>query len=277
MDHDNQKMIETFFNARQTKPLIQKELLSSQTVIDTIRASELDENFVLDLLCHMVLAKRSPVNALVGMLHHHFQSNFQPMQATADALEKAIQAQLVLWDPEKEQVVIRFEVSSTVHTLINQYQYLPPMIVPPRKISRVPGYNRGSGYLTVHTDSLILKNNHHDGELCVDNLDNYNQVPLQLNIKVATLINNTWKNLDKPREDETYEEYMKRDKAFDKYQKDTAFTMALLVEMGNRFYVTHKYDKRGRTYAQGYHINPQGNCWNKSCIELADEELINQE
>jgi DNA-directed RNA polymerase len=47
-----------------------------------------------------------------------------------------------------------------------------------------------------------------------------------------------------------------------------------MVEMGNRFYLTHRYDKRGRTYAQGYHVNTQGNCWNKAVIELADEEVV---
>jgi DNA-directed RNA polymerase len=51
--------------------------------------------------------------------------------------------------------------------------------------------------------------------------------------------------------------------------------MDLMFTAGNRFYMTHKYDKRGRTYSQGYHINPQGNDWNKAVIEFADKEVIN--
>jgi DNA-directed RNA polymerase len=38
--------------------------------------------------------------------------------------------------------------------------------------------------------------------------------------------------------------------------------------------MTHKYDKRGRTYSQGYHIQPQGSDWNKAVIEFADKEIV---
>ena len=273
MDFENQKMLETFFNARQTPKLLRKELLDSQAVINAIRASELDEDFALDLLSHMILAKRAPVSALVGLLKHHFNNSSQQLQLTANAIKQAVLTDLVDWDPAREQVVLRFDVDEVTHGLIRQYQYLPPMTVPPL----VPGrdaINRGSGYITVETDSLLLKDNHHDGDVCLDSLHRFNQIPLRINAEVATAVNNTWKHLDKPKEDESYQDYQKRVKAFERYQKDTAFTMALLIEMGNRFYLTHKVDKRGRTYAQGYHINTQGNCWNKSIIELAEEEMI---
>lgn len=274
MDFENQKMLETFFNARQTPKLLRRELLASHTVVACIQKSELPEDFALDLLSHMILAKRAPITALVGLLKHHFACSSDPFQRTAQHLQIAVMADLVDWDPTREQVVVRFDVDGATHELIRQYQYLPPMIVPPLKVGSPDGRNRGSGYITVTSDSLILKDNHHDGELCADSLNRFNAVPLKLNIEVATQVNNTWKNLDKPKVDETYEEYQKRVKAFERYQKDTAFTMALLVETGNRFYLTHKVDKRGRTYAQGYHVNTQGNTWNKSCIELAEEELI---
>jgi DNA-directed RNA polymerase len=50
--------------------------------------------------------------------------------------------------------------------------------------------------------------------------------------------------------------------------------IGILEEYGNEFYLTHRYDKRGRVYCQGYHISYQGNAWNKSVIELADKEII---
>ena len=274
MDFDNQKMLETFFNARQTPKLLRKELLGSPTVVTAIQASELDEDFALDLLSHMILAKRAPVSALIGLLKHHFAGSSCQLQTTADAIKQAVLKDLVDWDPTREQVVIRFDVDAATHELIRQYQYLPPMAVPPLKVGGLDGRNRGSGYLTVRSDSLLLKDTHHDGELCPDSLNRFNGIPLRLNIEVATRVNNTWKNLDRPKADETYEEYQKRVKAFERYQKDTAFTMALMVEMGNEFFLTHKYDKRGRTYCMGYHVSYQGNCWNKAVIELADEEHV---
>ena len=225
----------------------------------------------------MILAKRAPIAALVGLLKHHFEHSSQMYQKTADTIMEAIMADLLDWDPQSQQAVVRFDADGKTHELIRQYQYMPPMIVPPLEVGRSESVNRGSGYLTILTDSLILKKNHHDGDVCPDSLNRFNRIPLKLNISIATKVNNSWKNLDSPKQDETFEDYQKRVKAFDRYQKDAAFTMALINEMGNRFYLTHKVDKRGRTYAQGYHINPQGNCWNKSVIELADPEVINME
>ena len=50
--------------------------------------------------------------------------------------------------------------------------------------------------------------------------------------------------------------------------------MSILVNAGNRFFLTHAYDKRGRTYAKGYHVNYQGNDWNKATICFAEGEIV---
>ena len=67
---------------------------------------------------------------------------------------------------------------------------------------------------------------------------------------------------------------MKRKKAFEKFDSTCRHIYRLMYEAGNRFYLTHKVDKRGRTYAQGYHVNTQGAAWNKATIELADMEVV---
>ena len=46
-----------------------------------------------------------------------------------------------------------------------------------------------------------------------------------------------------------------------------------LVE-DNPFYLTHKIDKRGRIYSQGYAINVQGNSYQKSLIDLVKKDYI---
>ena len=42
------------------------------------------------------------------------------------------------------------------------------------------------------------------------------------------------------------------------------------------FYLTHAYDKRGRTYAQGYHVSYQGNDWNKACVQFGRAEALSE-
>lgn len=270
MDFENQKMLETMFNEQQTMKLLRRELTNDPYVLAAITRSEVDVEFALDLMSQMVLHKRANVPTLVGLLKHHFADQANPLQMTGAALEIAAHTDLVDFDPTTEQFILVFDVDAATHGLIRQYQYLPPMIVPPLEVTS----NRGSGYTTVINDSLVLRNNHHDGDLCLDSINRFNRIPLRANLEVVRNIRNSWKSIDKPKDNESFEDYQKRLKAFERYEKDSFFTIALMAEMGNRFHLTHKVDKRGRTYAQGYHITPQGNCWNKAVVELAEPEYV---
>lgn len=139
--------------------------------------------------------------------------------------------------------------------------YLPPMVCEPLKLTS----NFSSGYLT-HNDSLVLGNgNHHDGDLCLDVLNTMNQVELKLDLDY----------LCKVEEDPTFD--IRTQDQYDlwmDFKKQSYRFYNLMQSQGNKFYLTHKVDKRGRIYAQGYHISSAGNPFKKAMIELAHEELI---
>jgi hypothetical protein len=263
MDFENQKMLETMFNKRQTMALLRSELTNDAGVMQAIESSAVDPEFAMDLLSQMILHKRATVPTLVGLLKGHFDGD---LQATANALEICAQEDLVDFNTDTEQFILVFDTDEATHALLRQYQYLPPMIVPPLEVTS----NRGSGYVTKANDSLLLKDNHHDGDICLDSINRFNRVALTSNLNVVRKIRNHWKGIDKPKDFETFEEFQKRVKAFERYEKDAFFTISLLAEMGNRFHLTHS----GRTYAQGYHIKVQGNCWNKAVAELAEPEYV---
>lgn len=269
MDFENQKMLETMFSKRQAKPLLRREFTQSPTVMDAIARSNVEPEFALDLLSQMALRKRATLPTLVGLLKDHFISG-NTLQRTADELAKCAHSDLVDFDTRTGQFILRFDVDEGTHELLRQYQYLPPMIVPPLAVTR----NRGSGYITIWEDSLLLKNNHHEGDLCLDSINRFNRVPLSINVDLVKKIRNHWKGIDKPKATETFEDYRERLKAFERYERSAYFTISLMVEMGNRFHLTHKVDKRGRTYCQGYEITYQGNCWNKACLALAEPEYV---
>jgi DNA-directed RNA polymerase len=88
------------------------------------------------------------------------------------------------------------------------------------------------------------------------------------------MVQNKWKNLDKPKEDESVTDYQKRVKAFEKFDRASRDVMKLLLSEGNELYLTHKVDKRGRTYCQGYQVNYQGTPWCKATVEFHKKELI---
>lgn len=228
---------------------------------------DIDPEFGIDLLVQMVLHKRATLPALVGALRKHFDGD---CQLTTDELTKAVQVDLVDWSPVTRQFIIKFGISPDVQADLDRYQYPLPMVVEPLELQT----NKDTGYYT-SSNSVILRHNHHDDDVCLDHLNAANKTKFRINQRVATTIRNRWKNLDKPKLDEEKSEYQKRVRAFEKYDR-TAFDVMqhLGLAAEGEFYLTHKYDKRGRTYCQGYVVNYQGTAWNKAVIELANQEIV---
>lgn len=141
-------------------------------------------------------------------------------------------------------------------------QYMPPMIVEPLEVN----HNRDTGYLTLK-DSLILggKHNHHEGNICLDVLDIQNRVCLKIDTQfINSFVEVPKKALETKEAEENWFQFKK--KSDEMYR--------LVLRTGNRVWLTHRVDVRGRMYAQGYHLNTQGASYKKAMLELAREELV---
>lgn len=158
-------------------------------------------------------------------------------------------------------LVSNIPLSKELVTFIEESQYLPPMVCKPAVLEN----NYSSGYLT-HTDSLILgTGNHHDGDICLDVLNTMNSTVLRLDTDfLATVAEEPTFDLDTQ---DKYEQWTK-------FKAQSAAFYSLLTKQSNELYLTHKVDKRGRIYAQGYHISTQGNAYKKASVELARQELV---
>ena len=259
--------MEKLFHKNQLHPRIKAEFTSADLPFrDVMVKHGLDPQFGFDLLVQMVLHKRAGLPVLVGILRKHFKGD---NQACADALLLACQIDLVDWNPVTEQFIVKYDITQDVQDDLDRYQFPLPMIVEPRELKT----NSDTGYFTSR-NSVILKNNHHDKDVCLDHLNHMNRVKLTLNNEVVSFIENSWRNLDKPKPGEDRKDFDKRKKAFEKYDRTARDVMAHLEIAGGEFYLTHKYDKRGRVYCQGYHVNYQGNTWNKAVIEFAQAEMV---
>ena len=210
--------------------------------------------FYTDLLAHLLVHRRATPEVLVGILFHHHND----VQATADAIAKALDAGLIGWDGER--LVTKIQVPPALQHQLDLFQYPLPLLVPPNEVRT----NTDSGYYT-RKASVFLNQSHHNKEACLNHLNTMNRIPLTLNKEVLNQTSNKW-NTSTPEAQE----------AFIKFNHATEQVMQFMIEAGNRFYLDHRYDKRGRTYASGYHINYQGNDWQKAVIELADKELIGE-
>jgi len=158
-------------------------------------------------------------------------------------------------------VVSRIPLSGGLIAFIDNSQYLPPMVCEPLELT----HNYSSGYLT-HNDSLILgTSNHHDGDICLDVLNIMNKVALRLDTDfLCTVEEEPTFDLDNQEKTDQWNAFKRQSYEFYK----------LMVDQGNKFYLTHKVDKRGRIYSMGYHIHTQGTSFKKAQLEFAKEELV---
>ena len=144
---------------------------------------------------------------------------------------------------------------------INRSLYLPPLVCAPEDVTN----NFESPYLT-HDDCRILgKKNGHMGNLCLDVLNTQIQTALKLDLDFLSNIE----------EEPTYAlDTLEKIQEWSHFKQDSYCVYNMITQQGNKFWLDQKYDKRGRMYAQGYHITTQGSAFKKAMIELDNEELI---
>lgn len=266
---DNQIELEKLYNKNQTVTRLvfyfQKE---HQIDFDLFfKLNQIDIKFGYNLLVQIALHRRTDLPTLVGIMRHHFNDS----QMTTNMILKGCELDMLDWVPEFRQFVVKpeLQIPPELQKELDLFQYPLPMIVEPNEIKS----NSDSGYL-LGSSSVILKNNHHDEDVCLDHLNTMNKIKFTINVDTARMIANAWRDLDKKKDGETPDDFEKRKRAFERYDATSHQVINIMEQCGNEFYLTHKYDKRGRIYCQGYHVNYQGNAWNKAVIELADQEVV---
>lgn len=255
---DTQLELERKYNHNQLMPRLREEFRVMQA---GLLQMDMPVDFSLDLLAQMAVRKRADFPTLYGLLRHHKGD-------ITNLLAAAIELELVNWDIERQQFVTQFGISEELQDELNLYQFPLPMVVEPEQVED----NTQTGYLTCK-GSILLNGCFHREDVCLDHINRANKLAWRINTHVVNQIQNQWKHLDKPMAGEGWAEFQKRRKAFEKYTRDSQRVMQEMIDCGNQFWFTHRYDKRGRTYAMGYHMSPQGNDWNKAVLEFANMEL----
>lgn len=263
--------LEKLFNKNQLIPRIKKEFyeFAQFNFPEYIERRGIPLEFGIDVLVQMALHKRTTLPTLVGILRHHYEGMAAASQLTTNMLYKCAEADLMNWNPHTQQFVVIFTLDQRVQDELDRFQYPLPMVVQPKEVR----HNSDSAYV-MGTGSLILKKNHHEDDICLDHLNRVNKIRFALDHDTARMVKNQWRNLDKPKEGESKAEFQKRQKAFEKYDRTAKDVIALLGSHSSDLYLTHKYDKRGRVYCQGYHVNYQGAPWNKAVLQLAEKEHV---
>ena len=160
------------------------------------------------------------------------------------------------------ELTSNIELSEELTKYMEQRRFVLPSLVPPEIVDN----NEMTGYLTI-PGSILTKGRHHEKRLNLRHINRLNQIPLCIDSRIYQSVEPTYSPSDKPDVDP-----IKHRASWERMTKES---VGILAYLSNKtFYVTHRYDERERTYTNGYHINLQGQDYQRAGVELANKELI---
>ena len=175
-------------------------------------------------------------------------------------------------DSETGSLMIRnnYSLDRATQIKLEKTKYLPPLVVLPNEITS----NHSSGYLTKKDSVILGKGNHHEEPLALDVLNILNSIKLTLDVR-ALEYEEAYNELSEAKKRGLTKVSLTQRKANHTLMAETSVEIYnMMLDKGNEFYITWKYDKRGRVYSAGYHINIQSTDYKKSLINLAKKEII---
>lgn len=253
---------EHMFDKKQTRKLIRDRFS------EVLEPDEVNLDLKTDILGITALRNsKTSVSAIIEILVNRLNVE-ESTEKVIQSIVELIQKDLLTYSYDNRDrlyVEGKFTLEDSDLDLIDQYQYKIPLLVKPLPLNQ-KGNNKGNGYYLNGSESLIL-NTYHTYDIDHKVLERFNNIPYCINLSLMKNIRNMWKKMDK-------EETIKN---FERFEKGVFDISSILLNNGNKFYFTHKYDKRGRIYSCGYHLNIQGNAYAKAQLELANKQLISED
>ncbi|AGH07432.1 hypothetical protein SUFG_00065 [Sulfitobacter phage phiCB2047-B] len=247
-----------------------EELYSRNQLMDVLREEFKplsDDPFQIDAIIQIYLHKQADVPTMVGL----FSPKWGTPQEVAQLLIECVEEDLIDFDIDTEKFMLKYEITEDVEDMLARYQFPLPMVVEPIKVTNNAmgsGYYDKKGHIVLNSSSVFKEE-----DVCLDHINRANSVGLTLNLDV---IGSEEGNMIVPKRKvgEDFLDYRKRKKQAEVFYNHTVQVMQGLMALGNEFWLTHKYDRRGRTYCVGYHVNSQGTDYNKAVLELSKKEVI---
>lgn len=247
-----------------------EELFSRNQLLDVLRdqfSPLTDDPFKLDCVVQIYLHKQADLPTMVGL----FSPKWGEPQDVAEMLKEVVEDDLIDFDMGEEKFILKYGISADVEEQLALYQFPLPMVVRPLKVKN---NHMGSGYFDTRGHIILNGSDVFDEEdVCLDHINRVNSVALTLNMNVVASEEGNM-IIPKRKVGEGFEDFRKRRKQAEVFYNHSLEVMQSMMTLGNEFWLTHKYDRRGRTYAVGYHVNSQGTDYNKAVLELSKKEVL---
>ena len=154
----------------------------------------------------------------------------------------------------KPKLIASLEVLSR----IEEFMYIPPLVIEPKKWVT----NKGGGLHTQQESCILGSHNHHNKNQALDCLNILQDIEWELDIQIMKLKELPNKELDSSEKVIQF-----------KIMKITS-SRIYKEYCSIPFYFMWKFDKRGRMYSSGYHINFQSTDYKKALLSFTKQEVI---
>lgn len=237
--------------------------------LETIKLLNIRQ-LVIDIFCSVAMFQREEtfVSAASQVAKHlKFDDRKDSIHTVGELLGVLCYTGVfVIWKESKETQMLlqsQMRLPPSLINAIHRSQYLPPMVCPPETIKS----NFHSGHLTVNDTQILGKHAAHSDDVCLDVLNTQNQIPLKLCTDFLSTVE------EEPNPGSPLDSIEKQTN-WDRMKCESYELYLLLAKQGNKFWQLNSYDKRGRLYTSGYHVNFQGASFKRASIELSNEELV---
>jgi len=265
MNHDAQKNLEETYSKYQLMPVLRSEF---GEIVEGFDDPDWGK-FVVDVLCQIYLHRQADVTTMVGVL---YPVHGETPQIVADKLLVAAEEDYIDFDEDRQRFSVIYDLTDDVVSMLDKYQYPLPMITPPLPVK----YNNQTGYVTIH-NSVVLNtagsDYFDDKDMCLDHLNRANSVPLTLDADVIKSPEGRY-SMPKRKSGEDFNDFQKRLRQATIFYDTSLKVMDEVAQLSDQIFLTHRFDRRGRCYSSGYHINTQGTDYNKAVLQLANKEVL---
>lgn len=233
------------------------EIKGDEKLQNLIEESGCDVEMTNRVIAFLAIYKRLDISTLVAMLYK--PNRGKTLEEVCEEVENIAKHEFMRYEMENNQFVVRFELDAQTQNEIGCFQYPLPLVIKPKLVK----HNMDSAYYLRNKQSILLNKKTSNKDVDLEHINLMNQVAFSINETVLAKAINKWKPDGKQTQSQ-----------IDRFNKYCGVAMKLMLENGNRFRFSHRYDYRGRTYCEGYYLNYQGNDYCKSILEFADKETI---
>lgn len=224
---------------------------------------ELDKKIWTSLLLSSLLHQKALPETLIASVNKYFEHP----QSAANFVEFACDNGIIRYAKDGF-IYPKITLSAETVREMENYGYPLPSVVKPSLLSS----NSDTGYQSERAakGSCLLNDAYLDDEhdLNLDHLNALNAIELtHVNhvIESIPLLPPTQKS------GESDKDFKSKIKAHKKFVRCVNHGLELLTDS---FYLTHAFDRRGRTYCRGHHFSYQSKDWNKASITFKHKELL---